>query len=88
MFIMQAQDSADWNSDDDLDFQIDNYQSSPPSSPPVAAVTSSDGLFATLIDMGFSTENIARAIEEHGKRALFAFVILYVKQICFCLGVL
>ncbi|XP_018446070.1 DNA (cytosine-5)-methyltransferase DRM2 [Raphanus sativus] len=64
-----AQDSADWNSDDDLDFQIDNYQSSPPSSPPVAAVTSSDGLFATLIDMGFSTENIARAIEEHGPNA-------------------
>ncbi|KAF8047214.1 hypothetical protein N665_3142s0003 [Sinapis alba] len=67
-----AQDSAGWNTDDELDFEIDNYQSSPPSSslqssPP--AVTSSDGLFATLIDMGFSPENIARAIEEHGPNA-------------------
>lgn len=63
-----AQDSADWNSDDDLDLQIDNYQSSPPSSPP-AAVPSSDELFATLVDMGFSPENIARAIDEHGPNA-------------------
>ncbi|KAG5376848.1 hypothetical protein IGI04_041444 [Brassica rapa subsp. trilocularis] len=66
--ILWAQDSADWNSDDDLDLQIDNYQSSPPSSPP-AAVPSSDELFATLVDMGFSPENIARAIDEHGPNA-------------------
>ncbi|KAL0735886.1 hypothetical protein Bca4012_012096 [Brassica carinata] len=63
-----AQDSADWNSDDDLDLQIDNYQSSPPSSPP-PAVPSSGELFRSLIEMGFSHENIARAIEEHGPNA-------------------
>lgn len=76
--FMQAQDSADWNSDDDLDLQIDNYQSSPPSSPP-AAVPSSDELFATLVDMGFSPENIARAIDEHGE-SCFVFVCVV------CLG--
>ncbi|CAH8327797.1 unnamed protein product [Eruca vesicaria subsp. sativa] len=62
-----AQDSTDWNTDDDLEFEIDNYKSSPPSSP--LAATSSDEVFAQLIDMGFSPENIARAIEEHGPNA-------------------
>ncbi|VVB17555.1 unnamed protein product [Arabis nemorensis] len=60
---------ANSNTDDEYD-EIDNFQCSPTSSPvhstsdgPVVT-NSSDEMVARLIDMGFSEEMIARAIEE------------------------
>ncbi|XP_024012268.1 DNA (cytosine-5)-methyltransferase DRM2 isoform X2 [Eutrema salsugineum] len=70
-----AQDSADWDADDDLDLEIDNFQSSPPSSPVITSLTSSDETFAMLVDMGFSVEMIARAIEENGPNAETSVII-------------
>lgn len=70
---MAQDDSAEWNTDDDLYFEIDNFQSSPKSSSPV--VTSSDHMFATLLDMGFSDDVIARAIQENGPNAETSAII-------------
>ncbi|KAG2245317.1 hypothetical protein Bca4012_024198 [Brassica carinata] len=70
---MAQDDSAEWNTDDDLYFEIDNFQSSPKSSSPV--VTSSDHMFATLVDMGFSDDVIARAIQENGPNAETSVII-------------
>ena len=66
---VQNDDTAEWNTDDDLYFEIDNFQSSPKSSSPV--VTSSDHMFATLVDMGFSDDVIDRAIQENGEPFLY-----------------
>ncbi|KAG2279710.1 hypothetical protein Bca52824_050930 [Brassica carinata] len=67
--MVQNDDSAEWNTDDDLYFEIDNFQSSPKSSSPL--VTSLDHMFATLVDMGFSDDMIARAIQENGEPFLY-----------------
>ncbi|KAH0936909.1 hypothetical protein HID58_004370 [Brassica napus] len=73
MTNVQNDDSAEWNTDDDLYFEIDNFQSSPKSSSPV--VTSSDHMFATLVDMGFSDDVIDRAIQENGPNAETSAII-------------
>lgn len=73
IFVQAQDDSAEWNTDDDLYFEIDNFQSSPKSSSPV--VTSSDHMFATLLDMGFSDDVIARAIQENGPNAETSAII-------------
>ncbi|KAL0823498.1 hypothetical protein Bca101_047175 [Brassica carinata] len=73
LLMVQNDDSAEWNTDDDLYFEIDNFQSSPKSSSPL--VTSLDHMFATLVDMGFSDDMIARAIQENGPNAETSAII-------------
>ncbi|CAH2072748.1 unnamed protein product, partial [Thlaspi arvense] len=74
-YIRISLDSADWNNDTDLELEIDNYQPSPspPPSPPPAIT--SDEMFATLVDMGFPLEMIARAIQENGPGADTSVII-------------